>query len=160
MFGTEEKGFEFKVNDIVDLAAQLGVNIYKNNEYLSVIIRNIRKSACFGYYKGLYSVFLSGRPVEPVTLRLKLKPSRVEFAAVYRILCTKNGSSSFEEVYKSVRRNLTHFDYFKAMLIIDVFAELGLIKYTRKNGSDSFTYSINKDIKIDLKASALLKRLG
>jgi single-stranded-DNA-specific exonuclease len=160
MFGTEKNGFDFKVNDIVDLAVQLGVNIYKNNEYLSVIIRNIRKSACFGYYKGLYRMFLSGRPVETATLRLKLKPNRVEFAAVYRLLCSGNGKSSFEEIFRNVRRTLTHFDYFKAMLIIDVFAELGLITYVMEDDKDTFTYSINKDAKIDLKASKLLRRLG
>jgi single-stranded-DNA-specific exonuclease len=160
MFGTAKNGFDFKPPDIVDLAASLDVNIYKNNETLSVIVRNIRKSACYGYYGGLFKTFLSGGQIGPDALRLRLRPTRGEFADVYRLLVSGGGTASLEAVCNAVCRRDMHFNYFKLLLIINVFTGSGLITLTSPPDSDSVTYRINRDKKIDLTASALLGRLG
>ncbi len=160
MFGTAKNGFDFKVPDIVDLAVSIDVNLYKNKEMLSIVVRNIRKSACFEYYSGLYKTFLAGKAIEPEALRQKLTPNRAEFAAVYRLLCAGSGSISLEASCKALCRRDAHFNYFKTLLINDVFTETGLVTFTNESGSDKVTYQINRDKKINLSASALLKRLG
>lgn len=160
MFGTSKKGFNFNVLDIVDLTATLGVNLYRNNEMLSVVVRDIRKSACFEYYRDLYGGLLSGSPIEPAALKLKLKPCRNEFIDVYRLLLLQNGRISLESVCKTICRKNSRFNYFKILLIIDVFSEMGLVTIDREAGSDIVTYHINSDKKIDLTASELLKRLN
>lgn len=159
LFGADKSGFDFKASDIVDIAAALDVNLYKNNETLSVIIRNIRKSSCFAYYAGLYKTFLSGKPVESSELRLKLTPSRDEFAAVYRCLHNGGGKVSLEETCKEVCRRFSRFNYFKALLIVDVFSETELVTKNSEAGTDIIEYSINHDRKIELSKSALLGRL-
>jgi single-stranded-DNA-specific exonuclease len=159
MFGTDKNGFDFKTSDIVDIAASLDVNLYKNNETLSVIVKNIRKSSCFDYYAGLYKTFLSGQSLEPAELRLKLTPSRDEFTAVYRYLFTGNGKISLEETCKEICRRCSRFNYFKMLLIADVFSETGLVTKSSETGADIMVYSINRDRKIELSTSILLGRL-
>lgn len=160
LFGAEKAGFDFKRSDIVDLAVSLDVNLYKNNETLSVIVRQIRKSECFGYYHHLYETFASGEPVKPDTLRLKLAPTRDEFAAVYRFLHAAGGSISLETACKEICLSHARFNLFKLLLITDVFAETGLVTLTREVHSDSLTYELNSDRKVNLNASSLLKRLA
>lgn len=160
MFGTAKNGFDFKPGNIVDLTVTLDVNMYKNSETLNIIVKNIRKSACFEYYGSLYGDFLSGGTIKPPTLRLRLKPSRDEFAAVYRLLFSGGGSVSLESVCEDICRRDARFNYFKTLIIIEVFAQTGLVTFSREAGSDIITYHINSDKKIDLTKSELLKRLG
>lgn len=159
MFGAEKKGFDFNALDIVDLTATLGVNVYKNSETLSVVIRDIRKSACFEYYEELYRGFLDGKPFDPPTLKFRLRPDRSEFVDVYRLLVEKDGRISLQEVCKRICRRNLRFNYFKALVIVDVFAEMGLVEVNREAGSDIITYHINNEKRIDLTQSALLRRL-
>lgn len=160
MFGAEKMGFDFKPSDIVDIAASLEVNFYKNSETLSVIVRNIRKSVCFGYYSGLYKTFLSGKNIEPDSLRIKLAPTRDEFAAVYRLMHSAGGRVSLETACKQICMRSARFNYFKLLLIADVFTETGLMTIEHEVDSDSIAFSINSDKKISLSSSALLKRLA
>ena len=160
-FGTRD-GFAFSPPDIVDLAVSLDVNLYKNNETLSVIVRNIRKSACFAYYAGLYRDFASVGAAPPEALRERLKPTRAEFAEVYRYLCRGRLVASLEAACADICRKNSHFNYFKLLLAIDVFIETGLVKTEGDAKDGSLTYAVNNqsDSKIDLAASALLQRLG
>lgn len=160
MFGAEKKGFDFNIYDLVDIVASLEVNLYKNNETLSVIVRNIRKSACFEYFSGLYEKFRSGEAIESPALCAKISPLRDEFAAVYRFLKSNPGSLSLEAACRQIHLKDKHFNYFKMLLITDVFEETGLIEIKRKQSSDSVNFHINEGIKIDLSSSALLRRLG
>lgn len=159
MFSAEKKGFDFNIYDVVDIAACLEVNLYKDNETLSVIVRNIRKSACFRYYSGLYKKFRSGEAIEPPALCAKLSPLRDEFAAVYHLLKSTEGSLSLEAACRQIYLKDKRFNYFKMLLITDVFEETGLIEIKREQNSDSVNFRINEGIKIDLSSSALLKRL-
>ncbi len=159
VFGADKNGFDFKPSDIVDIAAALDVNLYKNNETLSVIVKNIRKSTCFEYFSGLYKEFLSGKPIEPEGQRQRLTPSREEFTAVYRYLYSRNGKISLQDACKEICRSITRFNYFKMLLITDVFAETGLVTIISKDGSENITYNINRDRKIELSSSTLLGRL-
>lgn len=160
MFGTDRNGFDFSVSDIVDLAVSLDVNLYKNNETTSVVVKNIRKSACFEYYSGLYKLFLKGRPISPDTLKVRLKPSRDEFAAVFRLMNSGGGTISLEKACKDICRTKPHFNFFKLLLIKDVFSEMGIIE-TEKESDDGekVTYRLCSGVKVDLAASALLKKL-
>lgn len=160
MFGAEKKGFNFDIYDMVDVAASLEVNIYKNSETLSVIIKNVRKSACFKYFSGLYKRFRAGVPIEPSALCAKLSPRRDEFAAVYRLLRSKPGSVSLEAACRQIHFKDKRFNYFKMLLICDVFEETGLMELQMEHDSDSMKFRINDGIKVDLSSSALLRRLG
>lgn len=160
LFGAEKKGFDFNIYDVVDVAASLEVNVYKNSETLSVIIKNIRKSACFEYFGGLYGKFRAGAPVEPAALCAKLSPARGEFAAVYRLLRSKPGSLSLEAACRQIRLKDKNFNYFKMLLICDVFEETGLMEFKMEQGSDSMKFKINDGIKIELSSSELLRRLS
>lgn len=160
MFNTAKNGFDFKVWDIVDLAVSLEVNLYRNSESLSVIVRNIRKSACFEYYTELYKSFLSGSPIASEALRARLKPDREEFAAVFRLLTRHEGKISLEKACKDICRVKPRFNYFKLLLIKDIFTEMGLIESDEyQDDGENITYRLRSGVKIDLAASALLKRL-
>lgn len=160
MFGTDKTGFDFSISDIVDLAVSLDVNLYKNSEILSVIIRNIRKSICFDYYSDFYKAFLSGTAVSSDALKRKLRPDRGEFVAVFRLLSRGNGVVSLENACKEICRTKPHFNYFKLLLIRDIFCEMGLIAADdMEKYSGNFKYRLCNGVKIDLAESALLKRL-
>lgn len=159
MFNTARRGFDFKVWDIVDLAVSLEVSLYKNTESLGVIVRDIRKSACFEYYTELYKSFLSGTPIASDALRARLKPDREEFAAVFRLLTRREGKISLEKACKDICRVKPRFNYFKLLLIKDIFTETGLIVSDGQDDGENITYRLRSGVKIDLAASALLKRL-
>lgn len=160
MFGTERSGFDFKTGDIVDFTSTLDIGLYKNNETLNIIIKNIRKSHCFAYYKDLYQNFLRGETIEPPTLRLRLKPSRPELAGVYRALSSGGGNVSLEEVCKSVFSKNINFNYFKLLVAIDAFSETGLLNFSKISDTDRITYELCGSKKADVTKATLMKRLG
>lgn len=159
MFGAERNGFDFKTGDIVDFTSTLDIGLYKNNETLNIIIKNIRKSQCFAYYKDLYGSFSRGEPIKPPTLRLRLKPSRPELAGVYRALASGGGDVSLEEVCKSVFSKNINFNYFKLLVAVDAFAETGLLNYKKIPDTDRITYELCGSKKADIAKATLMQRL-
>ncbi|MFO7160747.1 MAG: hypothetical protein DIU81_004545, partial [[Clostridium] cellulosi] len=111
------------------------------------------------YYTELYKSFLSGTPIASDALRARLKPDREEFAAVFRLLTRHEGKISLEKACKDICRVKPRFNYFKLLLIKDIFTETGLIVSDGQDDGENITYRLRSGVKIDLAASALLKRL-
>lgn len=160
MFNTKRDGFDFNVGDVVDFTATLDINLYKNSETLNIIIKNMRKSQCYSFYRSLYHDFLANDPIEPPTLRLKLKPDRSELVLCYRAFYSGGSRVNLEDVFKKIFSKDRKFNYFKLLIAIDVFREMGIMIYDIDSESSRITYSLNSDNKVDLKNSSLLKRLG
>lgn len=159
MFNGLRDGFIFEVGDVVDFAFTLDINLYKNNENLNIIVRNIRKSHCYNYYEDIYRSFMVGEPITPITLKFRLKPTRDEIGAVYKNLVQHPGQISLEQIFKNVYKTNKKFNFFKVLISIDVLKELKIIDYHREENSDMITYSLNQNTKANLKDSSLLKSL-
>ncbi len=162
LFGAQERGFPFRENDLVDFAAELTVSLYRNAESLSVVIRQFRKSACFENSRRLFEAFLGGAEIDAARAP-ELIPARAEFAAVYRLFrAAPDGGLSLEESCKSLCRANPHFNYFKLLLITEIFVREGLFDVRRSPDSDRaepVPKPLPPGAKIDLEASPLLRRL-
>jgi len=155
LFNADKADFDIVAGDIVDLAAALDLNPYKGNEYLSVIVRDMRASQIFDEGRELYRLLLT----EPAATDSRALPRRGDFAAVYRFLCScENGRAELKTAFAQIQDTTDSFNFTKLLLILDIFSEMKLVEFSRTD--DEITFEINKNIKIDLEQSRLLRKLS
>lgn len=121
--------FPYSVGESVDIAVNLDVNSYKNNESLSVIIKDIKYSGVDNteYINSLrvFEAFCSGETQENDKL-ISIIPDRNDFALVYRFLKQqKNLSSISPEII--VHKLNNSISYGKLKVILEAMNELKLI---------------------------------
>ena len=130
LFSTTPDTFAYRVGDVADFAVTLGVNHYNGTESLSVIVRDIHP--CTADYERLQAdvgAYLNYRALdilpqmEPVT--------REEIAAVYRAVKARQRVYGDPDVLCA---RLGTGNYLKLRLILDVLAELELIRLTDRQG--------------------------
>lgn len=155
-FKKQNENFLYNVNDVLDLAVTLHKNIFMGTESCSIFIVNIKISEMNNL-----EILHEKRIFERFMLTKKLNfnhenfvPQKDDFKLVYSFL-TKNIYSNHRIDYIC---NKTKIRAFKIYLILEVLAELNLIKTNWK--SDEFTFEINKpNEKINLDNSKLLNIL-
>lgn len=151
--------FMYKVGDVVDIAVNLEVNVYNNQENLSIIIKDIKFADIDNtiYLKSLalYEKFCNGEHLDKSEVST-LIPSREDFALVYRYLkqC-KNTSCSIDVMAYRLENKLS---YGKIRVILEAMNELGLIAiYEDMRKLDIKMCSVNE--KVNIENSLLIKKL-
>lgn len=121
--------FHYNIGDTVDIAVTLDVNVYKNNESLSMILKDIKFSDV--EYKDyidslrIYESFCSGETVDNNKLK-SIIPVRNDFALVYRYL--KQDKNLLNISLDIIVHKLSgRVSYGKLKVILEAMNELGLI---------------------------------
>lgn len=152
--------FPYKTGDVVDIAVTLDVNTYKNNETLSVIIKDIKYSGA-DYSKYIESLrvferFCSGEQLSKSELE-SIIPDRNDFAAVYRYLKQENNTEniSLDIILNKLSDSLT---YGKLKVILEAMNDLSLIALYE----DMYTTRIKileVNNKVNLEDASIIKAL-
>ncbi len=156
-FSTSPEEFPYKEGMLLDFAVALDINIYKQKEYLSFSIRDIKPSE-FDSEKAMLEEQLYDQYKKGV-IRPEIKdkyPTRDEFAAIYRyIKKTGKGLYTVDSVLSAL--GSPTIGAFKMLIIFDIMKELQLIKYSR--AGDDMMLELLDSPKVDLNSSEIYKRL-
>ena len=158
-FSTTLAEFPYQVGDVVDLAVTLDINIYNNNENLSVFIRDMRFSEREEdetlRSKELFERFCRGGALTTEEAS-SLLPDRAEFAVVYRFLRANGGYRySFDSLLYRIGSGI---GYGKLRVILECMNELRLIEI------DEGLYDFEIEMcevggKVDLDTSRIITQL-
>lgn len=121
--------FPYSNGDVVDIAVTLDVNVYKNNESLSVIIKDIKYAGVDNseYIHSLrtFEYFCRGESADKEDLK-SIIPDRNDFAVVYRYLKQQKNLSNIS-LDVIVHRLQNGISYGKLKVILEAMNELSLI---------------------------------
>lgn len=159
-FFTSTKDNPFKIGDVVDLAVNLDVNVYKNTESLSIIIKDIKFSNVdyTDYIRSnrLYESFESGEKLSKSQL-LNIIPTRADFALIYRRL-RDIGTLSNVRLDVLLYRIDPKLTYAKLRVALRAMSELGLIEYS--NSARRASINVPEiHTKVNLEDAPVIKRL-
>ena len=159
-FFTSTKDNPFKIGDEVDLAVNLDVNVYKNTESLSIIIKDIKFSNVdyTDYIRSnrLYESFESGEKLSKSHL-LNIIPTRADFALIYRHL-RDIGTLSNVRLDVLLYRIDPKLTYAKLRVALRAMSELGLIEYS--NSARRASINVPEiHTKVNLEDAPVIKRL-
>jgi len=152
--------FPYKIGDVVDIAVTLDVNEYKNSEYLSVIIKDIKFSdvdnLVYLESNRIFERFSIGEMLTDSEY-LSLIPTRDDFALVYRYLRQRKYLSNLH-LDVIIHRLQNSISYGKLRVIIYAMRDVGLIALNEDMKSLSIEL-LPVDGKVNFEDSALIKRL-
>ncbi len=151
--------FPYRVGEVVDIAVTLDINVYKNNESVSVIIKDIKyadiDNAEYINSLRIFEYFCGGENVEKEKL-LSIIPGRDDFALVYRYLKgLKSGLINPEIVVHSLSGKIT---YGKLKVILEAMNELGLIAIYEDMYKTEFKL-LEVSSKVNLSEAGIIKAL-
>ncbi len=157
-FRTSTKDFLYTVEDKVDFLANISLNYYKNREYLSIVVKDIRPSEFvqdqFFYAKGYYEMFRRKEPIKKAILD-KIIPNRDEVAIVYRYLKKHHGFQNDIDLLFSILIS-TGMNYCKFRLILDILSDVNLISISPLLNEIQLCVT---DKKVDLQTANTMQQL-
>lgn len=128
-FSTTLQEFDFEIGDTVDLAVNLGVNVYNNIESLSIIIKDIKFSDFDYEYnilsKEIFEAFCRGDDISKEEAD-SILPTRDEFAVVYRFL--RQNAGFRRSIDTLMYRLQSDINYGKLRVILECMNELNLVR--------------------------------
>ncbi len=138
MFGTPASAFRFLDGDSVDVAFNLDVNNFRNQQSVQMIIRDIRPSKIErDIIKQHLHVYDSIKNDADYCIRLQDIPTRTDFVQLYTtlkdILSSNSAVSDRFELYVpylvklAAKRYSVSIPLYKALVVLDVLLETGLI---------------------------------
>ena len=159
-FRTTLQEFPYQTGDVLDLAVTLSVNCYRQQEHLSVLIKDMRLSQLNGEeLLADYRLYEKAMRQEPLTEQEaeRLIPGREEFAAIYRFLKNNNGwQYHITRLWLCLAQPAVNFA--KLLLALDVLNEQNLIAL-RKDGEIFRIEMQPATQKVDLSACPLLRQM-
>ena len=152
-FSVSEEEFEYNIGDVIDIAVTLDINLYNGKEYLSIVIKDMRVSGTDAK-KNLESLMLLDKFfVGKADDYSSLRPTREEFACVYKFLLKKKCRK--ETV---IYRFAPGIYAGKTEVIITALKELDLVTESKENGLKIL--SVNEaHSKVDLNDAPIIKKL-
>lgn len=133
-FGVTAKNFPFKVGEVVDIAVACSINEYNGEERVTVRILDIRLSELRQEMifdgKAAYEKYCKSGILDKENI-----PDREDFSVIYKYLRNCNGYRfGYERLCERVSGE--GINYCKMRLILDVFADEGLIEITNEDGTE------------------------
>lgn len=169
-FYTSTEDNPYKIGDEVDLAVNLDVSTYKNNESLSVSIKAIKFSDVdYTEYidsERIYESFLSNEKLDKATVRTII-PTRKAFEVIYRYLRELGHSRNLRTdvlLYRLNKHILSHnapvppLSYGQLRVALRALNELGLIELEESMQSASFSM-LKPANNVKLEDAPVLKKL-
>ncbi len=159
-FGMPPENFYYQVGEIVDIAANCGINIYQNKEQLTVKIKDIQLSGFFqeGYFAGReqYDRFYRSEPFLENSVSCSI-PDRTSLGRLYRKL--RDGGPFYGDyISLFMRFGTKEENYCCFRLGMEILMERGLIQVKREKKGFSFSV-IEVKQKVDLEQSPLMQKL-
>lgn len=156
-WGAAIETFPYVLGDIVDLAVTISKTEYSGTEQISIIIKDMKLSACDNEYiiteKRKYEEYKRGDNLTQEQIKC-LYPSREEFADIYRFIKKNNGwKSTISRMQIVLNKNIT---YSKILIILDIMQELSLIDIIDIGGIKRITL-LQVEKKVDLESSEILR---
>lgn len=143
-FNTEFKSFPYRPKDKIDAAVSLSVSVYRGEEQLSVIIKEIRFSDCEqeNILKGTrrFESFLRREELD-LESKAEMTPKRDEIAAVYRYL--RKEKKIHATAYVLYHRTKAQIPYSEFLVILNILSEKGLITYSESGDILDITVTEN-----------------
>lgn len=159
-FFCSKEEFPYKVGEIVDLAVTLDVNVFRDKENLSIIIKDIKFSQVdnkeYLQSERIFEEFYCGKKLTKAEI-LSLIPTRNDFALVYRYL--KNEINLFNIKIENIAYRLQNqLSYGKIKVILYAMREKGLIEIYED--MKEFKVTINQvQNKVDIESSQIIVKL-
>ncbi len=127
-WNTGVDSFPYMIGDIVDLAVILDKSDYNGVSQMSIVIKDIKLSACDNEYiiteLRKYEAYKRGDNLTVDEIKY-LYPTREEFANVYRFLRDNKG---WNNTISRMQIALNAVSYSKLLIILDIMQELSLIE--------------------------------
>ncbi len=151
--------FPYKQGDLVDLAVTLDINEYKGIENLSIVLKDIKPSGFenreYIDSRRIFEEFCKGEIKSKDDL-MTIYPQREDFAAVYRLIRSRNG---FNYKIENLCNRLDHkISYGKVKVILEAMSELKLIEIYEGLKTTEIKY-IPTTNKVDLQSSQIIRSL-
>ncbi len=158
LFRTSLNEFMYKIGETLDFVADISINLYNGNEYLSMTIRDIRPTDLeqerILNAKSYYDKFVLEEKLSFAVIE-KIIPTRDEIAVVYRYINkSKTINGDIDNIYFSFSEH--NINYIKYRIILNILTEAKLIKISLTNGSIEIQKA---DGKVDLQETKTYKRL-
>lgn len=152
LFGTPSLTFDYSIGDFVDVAYNLDINSFRNQQNIQMVVRDIKPSKAdmdiMSQHVYKYEKLISDDNAEVVRSDI---PTRTDFAHIYTVLKDMtNKVSSVTEHYdlyiprllKQVNSTYSTFiPLYKALIMLDVLSETSLIESSV--GTSEFHRMIN-----------------
>ncbi len=153
-FGVRAEQFPFAPGDVLDFAVTLSTSVYRGQEQLSVVARDIRPSGLpaeeYFSQRQVYERFHRGETLSGGEAQ-ELWPARTENAALYRFLREQKGFAFGADI---LCHRLSAYDigYGKLCVALDAMEEKGLLQ--RRGAADTQNILLTQvDGKVDLESS-------
>lgn len=150
LFSCTEETFPYKIGDILDIAVILDINVFNDKKYLSVIIKDYRISGINDCNLALEIANYDDFNARVQKDYSAIAPTREECVVVYKFI--SRGPISVIAVQQKF---MNQFGLAKVKLIIDIFIELGIIRFVN---TATKVLCVNNGCKVDLENSLILKR--
>lgn len=154
-FGMSPKKFPYQIGDVVDIAADVSLNVYHNNTSVSIKVKDIRLSGVdlTDYFTDhqLYEQYKLGETIDVA----RLIPTREEAAKVYRFIRSCPWACSSNDMMFC---RLAGVEYGKLRIILEMMEELSLIEISATE-EKQVIHLIPQAGKLDLESSKLLQKL-
>lgn len=159
-FSSTPQEFPYREGDILDLAVTMDINVYKGNESLSVVIRDLKLSRADNGKmiedERLFEALMRGEHLDE-NQREYLRPVRDEFAFVYRFLKTaRTWDYGIDVLCCRLQNDAVH--YGKLMVVLTAMRELSLIEFEERAGSCHIAV-LPAGGKVDLSAAPVIRRI-
>lgn len=156
IFSQRPVNLPFAVGDFIDLMVNIDINFFAGTESLAIKavdyrIRGINQDKYFAA-KDCYEKYMRNEVLPPAFLR-KINPVREELVKIYKYIKSV-GEVSVDRLYMKMLS--PSMNYCKLRLCIDVFADLGLVKFVPSLQKVKIL-PVNK--KVDLDSSTILTAL-
>lgn len=159
-FRTTVQEFPYQVGNLLDLAVSLEVNVYREVETLSILVKDVRLSGVEETevleQNRLYEKAKRGEPLTDEQI-VQLLPTREEFAVIYRCL-TAHGGWQHDVLLLLLQLKAPQIGFAKLQLALDVLADCGLIELHQSSTVCRIGLKPAMQ-KVDLFASPVLKAL-
>jgi len=149
----------FSVGDLVDIVCSIGINEFRGNKTLQLIVRDIDLSE-----SSWHQIEKTERDFEKI-LQADFQcesdeiPQRADFAAIYGVLKNAGFGSGKRTTIFKLLVSLPEISYLKARIILEVFSECGLCELKHTDIGRYYIKMLQTCGKKDLYATPLMKKL-
>lgn len=160
-FHMPPENFYYKIGESIDIAASMSINLYQNQEQISIQIKDVRLSGLDekSYFTGReqYDRFYRDEPFAEDTAAQSV-PDRSSIAALYRRIRDLNPYvGDYDGLYMHLL--LEGLNYCLFRLGLDILEERGLVQISR-DGKKGYRFSIAAvSQKTDLEQSPIMQKL-
>ncbi|MBQ8623164.1 MAG: single-stranded-DNA-specific exonuclease RecJ [Oscillospiraceae bacterium] len=157
MFKAKTAELPYKVGDRIDLMVNLSANEFKGTKSVTLKVIDSRlhgvKQERFFAAMDAYERFVRSED-QPKEILAKGNPTREELVAVYKYIASLGSKITFEALY--ARLLPLDMNAFKLRIIIEAFADTGLLTYSKHTRSIEIS---TPTARVDIESSVTLKKL-